>query len=219
MKSKRGRLLPFSIMEITFYNSEKETSGYISEIELIESFQLDKNGSLGRLAYGSAGCELLKLLLPEEEPQSQLYSYFISFLKKNETIDKIYLSALFLTFYMRVLSQLGFHPSISYCASCSREINNQDKELIRCFSGERGGIVCETCQKPGDYYISLSNESFRLLLATQTASLNEASTLPISLKQAEKILEALTIFLSHQTGMKAELKSLAFIEKLKNDKG
>jgi recombinational DNA repair protein (RecF pathway) len=97
-------------------------------------------------------------------------------------------------------------------------MNDDNNKNPRLFSGEKGGFVCSACQKAGDYYISFSVESFRLFKVLQTASLNEASAVPISLRQAEQILEVLTSFLSSQTGFNAKLKSLAFIEKLKTTK-
>lgn len=228
IKSKRGRIIPFTRMEITFYHSEKESRGYISEIEIVESFSFEKDGTLGRLAYGSAACELLLRLLPEEHPQPQLFNYFISFLKIIEKTEKKYLVAVFIAFYLRLLSQLGYHPSLAYCASCGKDLheNSHKTEQSRktckrqkiCqwqFGINKGGIVCKTCQKLEDDYISFSEKSYKLLWGLQTASLIEAAAMPISLKDAGGLLDVLTRFVSNQTGLNMELKSLAFIEKLK----
>ncbi len=217
IKSKRGRLVPFSRSEITFYHSEKESSGYISDVELLEAFSFEKEGTLGRLAYASAACELLHLLLPEDEPQRALYNYFVNFLKQMDSVDRRFLLAVFIAFYLRLLSQLGYHPSLAYCASCGKEFafGEEDGE-IRLFSVDRGGFICPACQRPGEYYISFSSDSHKLLVALQTASLSEAATLPISFSEGVKLLDALTKFVGNQTGLKSELKSLQFIEKLKN---
>lgn len=204
----------FSRFELTFYHSEKETSGYISDIEMVKNYALDQNGSLGRLAYASAGSELLLMLLPEEEPQISMYRYFNNFLEQMEKADKQFLPAVFITFYLRILSQMGYHPSIAYCTGCGKQVQKNGGTAFN-FSPERGGMVCSTCQTVGDYYISFSESAYRLLVALQTASLYEAATLPISLKEAELFADALNGFLGHQLGKKVELKSLAFIDKLK----
>ncbi len=102
IKSKRGRLIPFAELELTFYKSDKEARGYVSDIELIRAFEFEKEGTLGRLAYGSAACELLYLLLPEEEPQADLYTYFLSYLEFIDNADRKGLPALFITFYLRL---------------------------------------------------------------------------------------------------------------------
>ena len=218
IKSKRGRIMPFSTMELTFYNSEKETSGYISDIEQLQAFGFEKDGTLGRLAYASAGAELLKLLLPDEEPQLQLYNYFINYLRFIDTVDKQYTPALFIAFYLKSLSLLGYHPSIAYCIGCNKELSKMPDNRPKLFGADLGGMVCETCQKPGDYYISFSAESYKVFLALQTASLQEASAVPIGLSQVTILQNALSRFLSTQTGFDCKLKSLAFIEKLKNNK-
>lgn len=217
IKSKRGRIIPFATLELTFYHSEKETSGYISDVELLHAYDFEKNGSLGRLAYASAGAELLKLLLPEEEPQRQLYQYFVHYLGFIESVEKQFTPALFIAFYLRTVSQLGYHPSIAYCIGCNKDITNQNPGKPKMFGADLGGIVCDTCQKPGEYYISLSAESYKIFVALQTASLQEASTVPIGITQATILQDALSRFLSTQTGMDCKLKSLTFIEKLKNN--
>lgn len=216
LKSRRGRVMPFARLELTFYHSEKETRGYIREIELVEAYAFEENGNLGRLAYASAAAELMNLLLPEEEPQPGLYAYFANFLNLLQNCDKTCLPSLFVAFYLRVLSQLGYHPSLSYCVGCGKELTKFTENKDRMFAVERGGIVCPACQKPGDYYIGFSDDSLARLVALQTSSLSEAATIAIGFKEASRFMEALTKFLASQTGFKAELKSLAFIEKLKN---
>ncbi len=216
LNTKRGRLLPFSRMEVTFYASRKETSGYISDAEMIEPFSFEKEGTLGRLAYASAACELLYLLLPDEEPQTVLYGYFISYLRQVTQVEKRCLPALFIAFFLRLLSQLGYKPSLAYCCGCGAEIANltAEEELLQ-FSPERGGLICRACQKPGEYYIGLSAGEAKLLETLQRASLNEAASLPIGYRDARHLIEVLTSFLKFHSGLLSDLRSLAFLEKLK----
>ncbi len=215
IKSKRGKVMPFAPLELTFYNSEKETTGYISDIEIHQLFSFEKDGTLGRLAYASAGTELIQKLLAEEQPQRQLYTYFINYLKLIDTVDKQFIPALFIAFFLRLLSLLGYHPSISYCIVCNKEIKVDGQTEIL-FGADNGGSVCNACQKAGDYYISLSPEMFKIFVALQTASLQEAATVPIGLSKVTLLQEALIRFISSQTQLDCRLKSLAFIEKLKN---
>ncbi len=216
-KSKRGRLLPFARMEIAFYDSERETRAYLRDIELIAEHQLERDGSLGRLAYASAACELLNSLLAEEEPHEELYDYFDSFLDHIAIHRKTALPALFVTFFLRLLSHLGYHPSLTTCVISGRTIDPDDETLgeLRLYP-ERGGIVHPSCQKPVDYYIPVSLNSFRKLVLLQRSSLNEAAQLELGFNEASVMLEALVKFLSYQAETKAELKSLTFLEKLKN---
>ena len=50
----------------------------------------------------------------------------------------------------------------------------------------------------------------------QRASLDEAASLPIGYQKAAGLLDVLTRFLKYHAGLTSDLKSLAFLEKLKN---
>jgi len=218
IKSKRGRVVKFALLEVTFYDSKKETSGYISDVELIKLYAMSGDGSLGRLAYASAACELLDKLLPKEEPQRDLFSYFNLLLEKLDQAERKSLPALFLSFFLRLLSQMGYHPSLGYCVGCSREFAEFKKEKIRDhvpFSPERGGLVCPSCQTPGDYYIGLPVGAFEKLLKLQSASLKEAESVRVSFGEASLLLEALVKFLQYQAEISSKIKSLEFLDKLK----
>lgn len=219
IKSKRGRVVQFAELELTFYESKKESSGYISDVELIRMFSLSGDGSLGRLAYASAACELLQVLLPGEEPLDDLYDYTLSLFEKMDRSRKQSLPALFLSFYLRLLSQLGYHPSLSYCIGCSRELGTFVKKGSRVnFSAERGGVICPSCQNTGEYYIGLPYDGFEKLVALQTASLNEAEKLTLGFNETSLLLDALVKFLEYQADVSSKIKSLEFLHKLKNAK-
>ena len=214
--SKRGRLIPFARLELTFYSSDRESSGYIRDCDSLQVFSLDKEGTLGRLAYGSAACELLNLLLPEEDPQPALYTYVLSFFDHLSSADRKALPSLFIAFLLRVMSHLGFRPSLAYCSGCrkpAQELLHNGDNLL--FSPDRGGVICPSCQTPGEYYIPLPAEGVRVLSTLQTASLAEAASVPLGYDQSALLLTALTKFLSFHAGVGGDLKSLEFLEKLK----
>ena len=216
LKSKRGRIMPFARMELSFYKSEKQTTGYLSDCEILETFEIENHGSLGRLAYGSAVCELLNLLLPEEEVQEELYEYALRYLRAQSKADRRALPALFLACFLRMMSQLGYHPSLAYCVGCGKEAGAfKDVAPKRMFSPERGGMVCAACQKPGEYYIGLSPEQHRVLMLLQRASLDEAATIPLGFQEATYLAEALAKFLRFHSGLISDIKSLEFLDKLK----
>ena len=216
-KSRRGRLLPFARMEITFYSSERETSGYLRDISLIDEHQFAEDGSLGRLGYASAACELINSLLAEEEPHEDLYEYLCNYLAHTAKDGKTGLPALFVAFFLRLLSHLGYHPSLTSCVLSGKTLDPTDETLgeLR-FYPQRGGIVHPSCQKPVDYYISVSQNSFQKLAILQRSSLTEAAQIALGFNEASVMLEILVKFLGYQADLKAELKSLKFLEKLKN---
>ena len=68
---------------------------------------------------------------------------------------------------------------------------------------------------PGEYYIRLSSERLDEIYRLQTASLSEATLFNIGFASAEELIILLSSFLKYQTDTR-ELKSLKFLEKLKN---
>jgi recombinational DNA repair protein (RecF pathway) len=151
--------------------------------------------------------------------------------------DKRSLPGLFLAFFLGSLSHLGYHPSLTHCASCGRPASQagtqagsqadqvgasqagsqaaaRPAEYVE-FCPERGGVVCSSCQTAADHYIRLSRACYEQLVSLQSGSLTEAAALPITYADTELLLEALTRFVSCQTGVSGDLKSLEFLQKLK----
>lgn len=217
MKSKRGRMIQFARLEVTFYSSRKESTGYISDVEILEAFTFEEDGSLGRLAYGSAACELLHQLLPESEAHPEVYSYLVTYLNKLSRVEKRFLPALFLTFFLRGMSLLGYHPQVAFCVGCENsqeEVTSSDRKLM--FSPERGGLVCTACQKPAERYIGVSVDGLRLLSVLQRASLDEAAMVPVTFSEATLLVEMLADFLRYHSGLVSQLKALQFLNKLRS---
>ena len=50
----------------------------------------------------------------------------------------------------------------------------------------------------------------------QRASLEEGATVPIAFGEASLLIEALTKFLKYHSGLNSDIKSLEFLDKLKN---
>ena len=220
VKSKRGRLLPFCRLDLLYYTSRKEGSGYVSGVDQVEFFSLEGDGALGRLAYASAACELLYNILPENQEHRELYDVFVLYLRLIVTVPKVGLPPMFLCFFLRLLSLLGYHPNLGYCSECSRELIDRKGlavgETAFVFSPERGGIICSACQKIGQSYIGLSDTETRLLARLQTSSLSTAAQVSIGFVEASRMTDAVTQFLRYHAGLDSDLKSLSFLDKLKN---
>jgi DNA repair protein RecO (recombination protein O) len=223
-KSRRGRLQTFSRLEIEYFKSERSGTGYLAEVELLEGFLFEKEGTLGRLTFASAALELLNDLLAEDEPHEELYLLTIQFLRQTDSVPKGALIPLFLTYFLKILSYLGYRPNFAGCVGCGKEKEalavaaesrrNGTAGKVYFFTPERGGLVCSSCQMPGEYYIKLQFERLETIYRLQTSSLAEAGAMKIKLGEGEEILELLTGFLKYQTDTR-ELNSLKFLDKLR----
>jgi DNA repair protein RecO (recombination protein O) len=219
LKTKRGRMMTFARLEIAYFKSDKSGMGYLTEAEPLETFQFEKEGTLGRLIFASAALEILYDLLPKDEPQDALYNLTISYFRLIDSIPKGSIIPLFLCYFLRLLSLLGYRPNFSGCISCGNEkerteISDSNGIQFHLFSPERGGLVCSACQIAGEHYIKLQSDRLDKINSLQTASLLEATEVRLKLEEAEGILEMLISLMKYQTDSK-DLKSLEFLEKLK----
>jgi len=219
LKSKRGRLMTFTRMELGYFKSEKSDISYVSEVDPLEIFEFKSDGTLGRLTFGSAALELLYDLLPIDEPQEGLYHLTIQYLRLIDRIPKAGVIPVFLAFFLKLLSYLGYRPNLAGCNSCGKEkeetvMSNSNGGCYHVFSPERGGLVCSTCQMAGEYYIKLQSERLDKIYSLQTASLVESAAVRLKLDEAEEFLELLSSFMRFQTDAR-ELNALKFLEKLK----
>jgi len=219
LKSKRGRLMTFTRLDLNYFRSDKTGVGYVNEVEPLESFSFEKEGTLGRLTFASAALELLYDLLPAEEPHEGLYHLTIQYLRQINNAPKSGIIPTFISYFLKLLSQLGYRPNFAGCVSCGKEIDdalvsNGSGIEYYIFSPDRGGIICKSCQIPGEYYIKLQSAKLEVIYGLQTGTMAEASQKRIKLETAEELIELLSAFLRYQTDSK-ELKSLKFLEKLK----
>jgi DNA repair protein RecO (recombination protein O) len=224
IKSKRGRLHTFSRLEIVYFKSDKSGMGYLEEVSLLEPFLFEKEGTLGRLTFASAALEILNDLLADDEPQEEIYLLTLQYFRLVDSVPKGAIIPVFLGYFIKVMSFLGYRPNFSGCAVCGKSKEetiladlartNGKNGRFYFFSPERGGLVCSSCQMMGEYYIKLHPEKLEIVGRLQTSSLTEASGLKIKMVDCEEILELLTSFLRYQTGAK-ELNSLKFLEKLR----
>ena len=215
LKSKRGRAIPFARLELTYYSSERESAGHLSEVNIEEAWSFEDESAPGRLAFGSAVCELLRLALPDHEPHEDLYIYSLKFFKRLSKSPREALLPLFVCYYLRTISFLGYRPVLSACADCGK----QKEEFTISgrfynFSPDRGGLICNSCQSEGERYIQLSADDIGWAAALQISSLEEAERETISYQRASCVLDALLWFLKTQTGI-SKINSLDFLNKLK----
>ncbi|MFQ5608030.1 MAG: DNA repair protein RecO, partial [Candidatus Zixiibacteriota bacterium] len=157
LSSKRGRALPFASLALTYYSSERSSNGYLSEVSVKEAWPIEGEGALGRLAFGSAARELLWLVLPDEEPHPDIYDYTLKFFTLLSAVERESLPALFLAYFLRLLSMLGYQPVLSGCVGCGKALERMQTARLS-FSADRGGLVCGACQAAGESYIGFSLE-------------------------------------------------------------
>lgn len=220
LNGKRGRPLRFARLEFSCYLKEGSESGYLSDVEPVEVFLFEKDGQLGRLTFASGAIELLNNLLTAHDPQPACYQITLSFLRMTDAVEKKRLPGLFAGYILRLVSLLGFRPNLTGCVGCGKaqsEIAAEAMPERLLFSVERGGIICDACRRimPGDVaLLGLPPERHHLMVQLMASSLEEASRIPVGMKELTQVVEIITTLLRFHAGTVKQLKTFDFLDKL-----
>lgn len=107
-------------------------------------------------------------------------------------------SALLLRHYdLRLLEAMGYRPELFHCVSCRAEIRAEDQY----FSAALGGAVCPRCESKTETRYPVPLPALRLLRHLQRTDLADLSALavqPVTLTDAERVLQRYIQYLLEQ---------------------
>ncbi len=135
------------------------------ELAHLERVSVDRSfhGILKSLeAIGSAGAALalIRERVPEHEPEPAVFDAAVRFL---EALDHgVPVEEALLTLQIRVLTMLGFSPTLDRCVGCGKV---PATGRAAAFDASRGGIVCTAC---GGGRLVLSAGALRLWATVQS---------------------------------------------------
>ena len=177
-----------------------------NEVQAVIYFRDGLAGTLQRLTYASAACELVDRLTIEQEANRPLYGYLIGVLKALGEIDADQGECLFWYFQLRLAEALGYQPEFSDCIVCRAALD--DVELW--FSAALGGGLCPRCGAGRGNRVSGGSVAFVRRLQEMTAYSRE--TLPSTPQPPFEIRNMLRGFLEYHAGEQGRLRSLEFLE-------
>jgi len=137
-----GALQPFNRIRVIWQQRRRAGMPQLAEIELLEA-ATPLVTDLDALALAAYGCELVSVLLPEEQPVDDLYRIVVAFLSHLPEAESFAVARLLLE--LRLLELAGLLPHIGHCACCWQPLQD---DLLR-FDGHRGGTVCPRCAPDG----------------------------------------------------------------------
>src|SRR4030066_1330831 len=206
-----GNLQQFSVVEVVFYKKEEADLHLLSQADLVDP-QAEIYKNLTRLSYASAILELVDRLTVEDETHPGLYSILTETLHILTGIPEDKLPVLVWSFALRLASNLGYRPNLAGCSICGKK---ELKEPYLLFSVEQGGLVCRACSEPGSFYLKLSRESYEAMKQMLKSTPAEVERIAVTPKQLQEISEIILNLLEYHAHTQKDLKSLAFLEKLK----
>lgn len=194
----------FSLNRIVFYEKTKGEFNNITQCDLIDGlFGIRK--SLKAIAYGSCLAELVDTLTEPDEKNVQIYellSKSLKLLSGGEEPNKIAR-----IFELRLLSSLGFAPSLNSCIHCGADVSEKAR-----FSLRHGGMLCERCLKEDTGARAISRGTVKTLKHINSAKLDSLLKFKIS-RSIETELNILVEELL-ESHLDKPLKSKKFIKEI-----
>lgn len=133
----------------------------LSQGELIQPFRhLREN--LTCLAYASYLAELADMLLPEEEPDEEIYETVLHgfSLLEQGTINP---SLIARWYELHMLDLVGFRPELATCTSCHEQLALQGGVNGLGFSIPGGGVLCPKCATSDGTSITLNGAAWQTM--------------------------------------------------------
>jgi len=113
-------------------------------------------------------------------------------------------------FEIRLLSLLGYRPTLDSCIRCRRPLDRLERVY---FVPARGGIFCDKCCPTNEKFFALAMGTVRLLEKSAETELLRIHRIRFSSRSLTESREILPRFIQHH--LNRELKSLRFLESVK----
>jgi len=193
-----GRLEPFVHLRARF----RERPGGMKFIEDSETIQVFSSlmEDIGLFTWGSFIVENVDALLPEEEPNEEMFELLLQTLSDLDSKKSPLTVAL--KFQISALSLSGYKPNFDICTKCGDPIEGDTF-----FSIQKGGILCNGCKKNETNGFSVSKN----FLERRDLIKHPNQELEASFDCVKFLLQ----FTEYHTGK--EIRSYKFVEELRDD--
>ena len=204
-----GALEPMTVSSVTFYLKSGRDLSLVSRAD-IERRWATLRADVIRMAYAGAMLELVDALVPDLEPDPDLFDLFEGALCAADSAPEAELNAVLWRFELSLARASGYSPELTRCVVCGRA------EPGRLLSARSGGLVCEECEgrAPGGFRVSARAASALASLASgieETASLSEG----LSQTARDEVGDALLRFLGEHSGTELRLRSMRFLSQIR----
>jgi DNA repair protein RecO (recombination protein O) len=210
LKSRKrfaGQLLLFNHLEVSIASSRRSGMLRLDQSRLLESFPAVRT-DIRRVGSASCLCEMVDLASPEFEPVPGIYELLLSAfreLDQGKDPDRVRL-----IFQLKIISLLGFRPSLENCANCGKKLGERGLK----FSSKAGGIVCRECAgalKDSEKISPGAVKSLRMALIMPGDKTGRLGFTKKTLQESEHFVTSFVRFHLHRP-----LRSEAFLQKLES---
>ncbi|MCF8435235.1 MAG: DNA repair protein RecO [Ignavibacteriales bacterium] len=184
-KSGKGNIVDvLNYVELIFYAKEHAEVKLISQIDLIDDYQKNKN-DLELLSYSLTSLELINKLLQDEEPMGRLFRGTKKFLEILGTKNAI--NTLMARYVIFFTDEIGYKLSIDECSNCGTEISSKHEVSFSFGSG----VLCSGCSSKEPSAVFRNAELFEILACLKKRSYSNN----LSIKQFNSVINFFERFL------------------------
>lgn len=196
-----GALEPFVLMEVTL------RPGRGAMWQIAEARPLAPHEGLGldlaRLGAAAHIVELIREVLPEHEPERELFATLAETLGLLESASGTAIRAAMISATLEVLRLTGTGLGIDRCSVCGTPVPETPRPLR--IDPARGGVVCTPC---GGGPLGLGREAAAALVELSARPLRDSAAVTLSEESAEQIEAIVDTFAERHLGK--ALRSTAF---------
>jgi len=232
-------LEPLMVSGVVFYLREGRDLSLVSQASIERAFP-ELRRDVVRMAMGGAVVELLERLLPDHEPDDELYELTERTLGVMSEAPVHTLDAVLWRFMLEVACRLGYQPELSRCVRCGADDCGGEADGSAGWAGfspDLGGLVCTRCSSGGELEVQLpvgseaavlavlaGDDGARLAATGTSGAAPGAAGGPIALTVAghslsaaarDNITRALGSFFELHAGRSMRLKSLDFLAQVR----
>jgi len=181
----------------------------LSQVEIVESFRHLRE-DLVRMAYATYACELMDALLPDRQRHEAPYLLLLTSLHLFNEPD-LAPEPLLRAYELKLLSMLGFRPSLNACVGCGTEAV-QSGGAVR-FSPSLGGVLCPSCSSEGEGALRLSLGALETMKRLLEGDIRRAHVIRLAGEMVGELDQALSAYILVRT--ERRLKSKEFLDSLR----
>ncbi|MGQ9603682.1 MAG: DNA repair protein RecO [bacterium] len=211
-KSKFGASLElFTRCAIMFYSKQNRNLHTLSHAEILSSYENLKKDVV-KFAYGGVVAELVEKFCPNEEQNRAIYELLVKTLSEIDVAQRDQIEIILSIYELKFLELIGYAPQLDVCVRCGHPV---EEKLW--FGLTSGGLLCEECHKRDLNALRIGSPALLLLKAYRSGSIEELAKKIRPDRSTREAADLLHSFLRMQAGDGVTIKSLDFLERMRND--
>jgi DNA repair protein RecO (recombination protein O) len=210
-KSKFGSSLElFTRSAIIFYKKENRDLHTLSHSEILSSYKNLKKDVV-KVAYASVAGEMLERMVPGEESNKQLYTLLGTVLKQIDIAERTQLEVILSSYELKTLHLVGYGPELARCVRCGKDVGERVW-----FGLLSGGVLCQMCSGKDLNAIEVGQRALKLLRDYESESIDRLRVTYSADSATREASDLLGSFIRTQIGEGAKIKSLEFLERMRD---